>query len=141
MKKELTAEQREQILRLRKVRENLGFSQEQFAHILGISISAYKKIEAYENQISLANLKKIYRELNVSVDYILFGVRTSQEDLWKAVLNCTETDKMMIFLRLVHYFSIVKHEIFPTEDGQLKNIENFLHYIDDMQAVEKKDAT
>lgn len=141
MRKELTTEQREQILRLRKIREDLGYSQEQFAHILGISISAYKKIEAYENQISLSNLKKIYRELNVSADYILFGEKTSKDDIWKAVLNCTETDKLVIFFRLVHYFSIIKHEIYPTKDEQLKNVEEIFYIIDKMRAVEKKDAT
>lgn len=141
MRKELTTEQREQILRLRKIRESMGYSQEQFANILEISISAYKKIEAYENQISLSNLKKIYRELSVSADYILFGERASKEDVWKTVLNCSETDKLVIFFRLIHYFTILKHEIYPTKDEQLKNVEEIFYIIDNMRAVEKKDAT
>jgi len=116
MEKIKLPEQREEIIRLRKVRENLGYTQEQFAHILDISLSTYKKIESYNRRISLATLKVLHGKLNVSVDYILFGDKTSQEQAWKELLNCTETDKILLFLRLFCYLTTDKPEIFPADD-------------------------
>ncbi|MCC8141776.1 MAG: helix-turn-helix transcriptional regulator [Lachnospiraceae bacterium] len=116
MEKTVLTEQREEILRLRKVREDLGYTQEQFAHVLDISLSAYKKIETYNRRISLGNLKILHEKLNVSVDYILFGDKASQEQAWKELLNCTETDKILVFLRLFRYLTTDKPEIFPVDD-------------------------
>lgn len=141
MKKELTAEQKEQIFRLRKIREDLGFSQEQFADILGISISAYKKIECHERGISLTNLKKLYEKFHVSTDYILFGKKSGVEDTWKEVINCTEVDKVVIFLRLFDYFSYAKDEIFPKAEETPKHMKDIFRYMENIQNAEKKDAT
>lgn len=137
MAKELATEQKEQILRLRKIREGLGYSQEQFADLLDISISGYKKIESYENQISLSNLKKLHQKLKVSIDYIMFGELPVAEQAWNTILNCTENDKIIIFLRLYHYFALQKNGVYPTEDTGLKDIEKILHYVDEIQNMEK----
>lgn len=139
MKKELTKEQKEQIFRLRKIRESLGYSQEQFASVLGISTSAYKKVESYERQISLTNLKKVHEELHVSTDYILFGEKVGVEDAWELVLNGTETDKFVIFLRLYHYFTKSKNAVFPSDAEQLKDLEKIFRFIDEIQGSEKSD--
>ena len=50
-------EKMESALRLRRVREDADLSQEEFAEILGISASAYKKVERGENHVSLPCLK------------------------------------------------------------------------------------
>lgn len=65
--------------RLRQIRENADLTQEQFSEILGISVSAYKKVESGENQVSIASLSNLYKKMNVSTDYILFGKRKT----WK----------------------------------------------------------
>lgn len=140
-KKELTKENKEQTFRVRKIREDLGYSQEQFAQILGISTSAYKKIEACERQISLANLKKLYEKFNVSTDYILFGEKVLVDDIWTGVLNCSEADKLVLLLRLIHYFFAVKSEVYPIKSEQLNNIEDVVHFIEGMNGMEKNDAT
>lgn len=140
-KKKLTEEQKEQIYRLRRIREDLGYSQEQFAEILGISTSAYKKIEAYEQQISLENLKRIYKKLNVSVDYILFGERVLADDIWNGVLNCTEADKMVIFLRLYRYFCESRDGIYPIKEDNADNVECIGPLLDSVKRAETKDGT
>ena len=56
--------------RLHQVRKNLGITQQKFAEILDISLSAYKKIESGENCVSLNSLRILNRELGVSADYI-----------------------------------------------------------------------
>ena len=47
--------------RLRQIRENADLTQEQFSEILGISVSAYKKVESGENQVSIASLSNLYK--------------------------------------------------------------------------------
>jgi len=131
MRKILSAEQKDQNFRLRKVRENLGLSQEEFADILGISISTYKKIESYERRVSMDSLMKLHSELNVSSDYILFGEKTEQKKAWTDVLNCPDTDKMIIFLRLFQYFTLNKTDIFPVGDDQTDKMEKVFRMMED----------
>ncbi len=129
MQKTLSTEQKEQIFRLRKVREDLGLSQEQFANVLGIGISSYKKTESYERQISMSTLTRLHSKLHISADYILFDEKTGQEQAWAEVLNCSEADKMIVFLRLFHYFTMDKPNIFPVEDDQAKCFEEAVRLV------------
>lgn len=80
MSKKGTAEERMQSAqRLRHIRESAELTQEQFAEILGISVSAYKKVESGENNISLASLRCLHKEMSVSADYDkrIFGYNNS----------------------------------------------------------------
>ncbi len=137
MKKKILPEQKEEIDRLRAVRENMGFSQEKFADILNISPSAYKKIENNVRTISLDNLKAAHRNLDVSVDYLLFGEMATQEQAWEKVLNCTETDKTILFLRLFLYFAASKPGAFPEEDEAGLNLIEVIQRIAEGQDVEE----
>ncbi len=133
--------QRDENARLRKMREDLGYTQEQFSQILGINISTYKKIETYNRRISLDNLMTLHEKLNVSVDYILFGDRTPQEQAWTEMLNCTETDKVILFLRLFRYFTQNKPEIFPEDDGASLSLEDVIRMLTgEREAKERGEA-
>lgn len=90
--------------RLREVRTNLGITQQKFAEILDISLSAYKKMESAENCISINSFRILKKELGVSVDYILFGEQPDLAGLWKKIVNCTEKDKLFLLLQLYNYF-------------------------------------
>ena len=48
-KKDTLGERLQSACRSRQIRENAKLTQEQFAEILGISVSAYKKVESGEN--------------------------------------------------------------------------------------------
>ncbi len=106
-------DKREVAERLRKVREGAGYTQERFAEVLDISLSAYKKIESADNQITLDGLRKINKKFNVSADYLLFGDTQNPNEAWKMILNCTDHDKMLLLLRLFSYFSEAKGEVYP----------------------------
>lgn len=86
--------------RIKRVREKMHLTQEVFADKLDISVSAYKKLESGENGISTKVLKEL-RKLDVSSDYVLFGECRPVKKIWYDVDNCTEEDKMEIFLRLI----------------------------------------
>ncbi len=139
MDKLLSDEHREANIRLRKMREDLGYSQEKFAHILGINISTYKKIEAYERRISLDNLLMLHNSLGVSLDYIMFGDKASQEEVWNGVLNCTETDKVILFLRLFRYLTEDKPEIFPVDDEAPMSLDDIIRLLTGSSEIMKRE--
>lgn len=111
MKKKANAKEKSVVAnRIKKIRRGADLTQEEFAEALDISLSACKKIESGENQISIDVLRKVGNKFNVSLDYILLGERSSVDNAWEMVLNCTEKDKMVLMLRLLEYFVNVKEE-------------------------------
>lgn len=122
-KSDTLGERMQSACRLRRIRENAGMTQEQFAEVLGISVSAYKKVESGENQVSLSSLRNLYNEMQVSVDYVLFGKKQDMSEVWKSILNCTEEDKMVMLMRLLEYFTDVKKEMFPRKNKYSKEEE------------------
>ena len=128
-KQELPAEKREIAERMRKIRERAGATQEQFAEMMGISVSALKKIESGENQVSVACLKRLNEGMNVSADWVLFDKTNDAEEVWESIENCSEEDKMFLMLRLLHYFTGVKKTamVDKSEQGQVSDdIKRFL---------------
>ena len=122
-------EKMELSLRLRQVREAANLSQEEFAEILGISASAYKKVERGENHVSLSSLKNLHKAMNVSTDYILYGDKENLDDTWCMILNCSEQDKMFLLLRLLSYFTKIKGFVFPSQDNQSQEDKDIMQYL------------
>lgn len=90
--------------RFRQLRIKLNKTQEEFAELLGLSVNSIKKIEKGENNISISNLRKLYKELEVSSDYLLYGKANSASDIWFMLQNTDDNVKLRILLRLVQYF-------------------------------------
>lgn len=132
-KSDTLGERMQSACRLRQIRENAGLTQEQFAEVLGISVSAYKKVESGENQVSLSSLRNLYNEMRVSADYVLFGKKQDLDEVWKAVLNCSEADKMLMFVRLLVYFTEMKKEVFPFKEEYSKEEEEILRLMKKLQ--------
>ena len=59
--------------RIRREREILGLSREEFAEIVGLSDYYVGQLERGERQMSLTVLVKIADCLHISLDYIIFG--------------------------------------------------------------------
>ena len=95
----------DEAVRLREVRKNTGLTQEEFAARVNMSLSAYKKAERGDNQISVNLLKALYKEFQISADYILHGERGTFESTWMEIQNCTKKDKLCFLIRLINYFS------------------------------------
>lgn len=132
-KSDTLGERMQSACRLRQIRENAGMTQERFAEVLGISVSAYKKVESGENQISISSLRKLYNEMQVSADYVLFGRKQDMSEVWKSIMNCAEEDKMLMFMRLMVYFTGVKKETFPRKDEYSKEEEEILNLMKRLQ--------
>ena len=89
--------------RLRLIRERMGCTQEVFANKLNISLSAYKKIEGAENNVSVNVLKKL-NEMRISSDYVLFGEKGDVDSVWRDIQTCTEEDKLYLCIMLMLHF-------------------------------------
>lgn len=120
--------------RLQQVRTNLGLTQQKFADILDISLSAYKKIESGENGVSLNSLRILNKELGVSADYILFGEQPDLADVWKEIVSCSDKDKLYLMMQLFRYFAQedkIKFSALQEKTPEMDNaIMEFLNKVD-----------
>lgn len=131
-KNENLTEKQKIAARLREIRKSTGLTQEKFAELLELSLSAYKKVEGAENHISIDSLRKIGQQFNVSSDYVLFGKQEDVDEIWKLLLNCSERDKLFLLLRLINYFSIVKQGQYLSRDAQSICDEQLLNFLKEM---------
>lgn len=105
--------------RLRSYRKSKGFTQEEFAHRLGLSLQGYKMVERGINNVSISLLRKLHDEEEVSVDFILYGERDGSEQIWKSIEDMEDSDKMDIMLKLLLYFCYEKKSKDLPEDFKL----------------------
>ncbi len=68
-------------MRIRKAREEAGYTREKFAELLDVSVSYMAEVERGRTGISVKMLIKICRLLGLSADYVLFGGDRSESDL------------------------------------------------------------
>ena len=68
-------------MRIRKAREEAGYTREKFAELLDVSVSYMAEVERGRTGISVKMLIKICRLLGLSADYVLFGGERSESDL------------------------------------------------------------
>ena len=59
--------------RLKRLREELGLSRQDMGHRLGLSLPAYYKNEGGETFPGTSTLKLLEKELDVSMDWLMFG--------------------------------------------------------------------
>ena len=60
-------------MRIRKAREDAGYTREQFAEFLDVSVSYLAEVERGRSNVSVKTLIKICNVLGLSADYVLFG--------------------------------------------------------------------
>ena len=68
-------------MRIRKAREDLGYTREKFAELLDVSVSYMAEVERGRTGISVKMLVKICGVLGLSADYILFGKERNNDDV------------------------------------------------------------
>ena len=68
-------------MRIRKAREELGYTREKFAEKLEVSVSYLAELERGRTGISVKMLIKVCDVLGLSADYILFGEERSEDAL------------------------------------------------------------
>lgn len=59
--------------RIRKAREDMGYTREKFAEKLDVSVSYLAELERGKTGISVKMLKKVCSVLGLSSDYVIYG--------------------------------------------------------------------
>ena len=67
--------------RIRKAREDQGYTREKFAEKLDVSVSYLAELERGRTGISVKMLIKVCNLLGLSADYVLFGTERSKDSL------------------------------------------------------------
>ena len=67
--------------RIRRARENMGYTREKFAEKLDVSVSYLAELERGRTGISVKLLTKVCTVLGLSADYVLFGVERNTDAL------------------------------------------------------------
>lgn len=67
--------------RIRKAREDMGYTREKFAEKLDVSVSYLAELERGRTGISVKMLTKVCNVLGLSADYVLFGAEREEDAL------------------------------------------------------------
>ena len=67
--------------RIRTAREQLGYTREEFAEKLDVSVSYLAELERGRTGISVKMLIKVCDVLGLSADYVLFGAERDEDTL------------------------------------------------------------
>ena len=68
-------------MRIRKAREELGYTREKFAEKLDVSVSYLAELERGRTGISVKMLVKVCNVLGLSADYVLFGAERMEDSV------------------------------------------------------------
>ena len=74
-------------IRIRKAREEMGYTREKCAELLDVSVSYMAEVERGRTGISVKMLVKICNVLGLSADYILFGEKRTDDEKLLEKLN------------------------------------------------------
>lgn len=66
-------------IRIRRAREDAGYTRERFAELLDVSVSYLAAVELGRTGVSLKTLTAICRLLGLSADYVIFGEERSED--------------------------------------------------------------
>lgn len=85
--------------RIKKARKRLNLTQEQLGEMADVTSAYIGQIERNERTPSLKRLKKIAKQLDISVEYLVVGTKSSaeiNEDLKKELDGINEQQKQLI---------------------------------------------
>ena len=84
--------------RIKERRADLGYTQEQFAEIIELSVSSYTKIENAFQKPALETLIRIAEQLDVTLDYLVFGgerpPKPDDAEMMRAILDFADAEKL-----------------------------------------------
>lgn len=124
---EKTIVKRENGIRLRKLREALGYTQERMAEALDVSVTLYKKMESGSYNISVKTLRKIKGFTGISIDYLMFGEQKVYEEIWMQLQSAEHFTKLKLMFRLIAYFGTDSSDCFVDR----KQEERFSRFLDE----------
>ena len=86
--------------RIQKRRKQQGYTQEQLAEIINVSIQMVSNLERGNKAIRIDNLLAVSKALKISTDYILTGKETAEDvgELVARIAQLSDRDRQLINL-------------------------------------------
>lgn len=88
--------------RLKAIRKENGYTQEEFSEILGVSLNYYGKIERGQSRLSIEKLIFLHDRFNVDINFLLTGAATRPLDYNSVLADCPK-EKIFDFEQLIRY--------------------------------------
>lgn len=105
LKRQISEEKRREIgERLRLMREELNFTQDQMAELLEVSKAHYGLAERGNNCLSLGKYLILYERLDVDLTYLLTGKEPNKVIVSDIISDCPK-DKVFYMEQLIRYAS------------------------------------
>lgn len=89
--------------RLREIRENLGYTREEFSDILCVAEGHYKRYETGATELPMYKVKILYNKLNIDPTYLIIGEVADGFDLDIFMANSTREQRDDFFRRVLEY--------------------------------------
>lgn len=89
--------------RLQEVRENSGYTQEEFAEILEIGVEHYRKLEGGLHGLQVEKMLVLYREFKIDPTYLITGDKNHQFQLELFLANCNREQRNRFIERTLAY--------------------------------------
>lgn len=90
--------------RLREIRKDLKFTQEQFAEQLDYAPKHYGQVERGERGITLQKLKLLYDKFDIDLLYLITGDKSHQVKINQLISDCPK-DKLFDLEQALKYIS------------------------------------
>lgn len=88
-------------MRIRKAREDMGYTREKFAELLDVSVSYLAEVERGRTGVSVKMLIKICNVLGLSADYVLFGDERDTDTLLLEKINRVESKYLPLVNKMI----------------------------------------
>ncbi len=83
--------------RIRQVRKAQGYTQEKIAEMINISTKNFSQLECGKMGVSVATLAALCKALDVSADYVLFGLENGRQDGTIGILLSELSEKEQLY--------------------------------------------
>lgn len=93
--------------RLHDARENLGYTQANFAELLSVTDEHYRKIEAGNTGLTIDKMKTLYYKMNIDPTFLIVGENRMDFDLDTYLANCTRAQRDAFIKRVLAYMAKV----------------------------------
>ena len=89
--------------RLQEIRENLGYTQENFAEILDVDTAHYRKLERGRHSLSSDKMLVLYNKYKIDPTYLITGDKNRKFDLELFLANCDREERDKFIERVLAY--------------------------------------
>ena len=89
--------------RLQIARENGGYTQEEFAETLDVTVEHYRNVELGEYGLQRENMLLLYQKYKIDPTFLITGERSSSSDFELSLINCTREERNQFIDRMLAY--------------------------------------